>query len=301
MIVYHNADIATWRGRWRLLRQLRGKRFDLWIELPRNLAGFWLLLRNMLFARLAGARWAGGWRLSSVRLWPRTQSSHLRFPNEVERLLTIIREEGIGVGALDYGLASNPTLANVAKDLLRRSSIAGGQAVVALAPGAKRSTNRWPLERWIEVGRSLRERGHKIVLVGSAADHGVCRVICEGIGAAENLAGQTKLPVLAELLRHCRFVVCVDSGVQHIAAAVGIQCVSLMAARDYQGKWYPQGQHIVIEKRVGCHTCLLERCPNNNLCMREISVPEVIEACNQIGSTRATLATANTQTPDACR
>ncbi|WP_082633496.1 glycosyltransferase family 9 protein [Candidatus Nitrospira inopinata] len=84
------------------------------------------------------------------------------------------------------------------------------------------------------------------------------------------------------VLRCCRAIVCVDSGLQHIAAMVGTKCVTLMAARDIYGSWHPDGRHIVLERRVQCHTCFVEVCPHDNLCMREISVDDVKEAVGSL-------------------
>jgi len=283
VIVYRDTDIATWAGRWRLLRRLRQERVDLWIELPNVRASIGRLMRNMLFARLSGARWGGGWRLSTVRLWPRLQSDFLQFPNEVQRLLAILCEEGVDGGEVEYGYARQPEISAAAAYILARAGIENARPLVAIATGAKRTTNRWFSERWIDVGRALAASDHELVLVGGPGEIELCKKIAEGIGpAAVTMAGQTTLPVLAEVLARCSLALCVDSGVQHIAAAVGTPCVSLVAARDYRGKWHPHGTHIVIEKRVPCHTCLLERCPNDNLCMREITVAEVVAAAMQL-------------------
>jgi ADP-heptose:LPS heptosyltransferase len=151
-----------------------------------------------------------------------------------------------------------------------------------VAPGAKRSANHWPESRWIEVARTLCAKGHRVVLLGTGAEAELCRRIADSAGpSAASLAGNTKLNELPAVLRRAIFAVCVDSGIQHVASAVGTPCVSLFSAREHKGKWHPQGHHTVIEKRIACHTCLLDRCPRDNLCMREISASEVIAACEE--------------------
>ena len=283
LIVYHDTDIASWVGRRTLLHRLRQDHVDLWVELPTVGASLLTLLRNMVFAKLSGAKWGSGWRISTIHLWSQLQSDLLNFPSQVDRLLRIVREEGLGDEKIEYGLARNPEISNAAKETLRRAGIRNNQPFLAIAPGAKRATNRWMPERWIEVGRELAGSGHRLLLLGGPSEIEVCKRIADGIGSeAVSIAGQTSLVVLPEILRRCTIVLCVDSGVQHIAGAVGSSCVSLTAARDYQGKWHPHGVHTVIEKRVPCHTCLLEHCPNDNLCMREITVAEVVGAAMQL-------------------
>ncbi len=73
-----------------------------------------------------------------------------------------------------------------------------------------------------------------------------------------------------------------DSGVQHIAAAMGTACITLSSVRDIFGKWFPHGDiHTIIRKWPQCHTCFLEHWPNDNLCMRMISAEEVIKAIDE--------------------
>jgi ADP-heptose:LPS heptosyltransferase len=119
-------------------------------------------------------------------------------------------------------------------------------------------------------------------LLGSPAEAGLCGRIAEAAGSrAGSLAGKTSLNHLPPILSRALFLVCVDSGIQHIASAVRTPCVSLFSARDYKGKWHPHGEHTVIEKRIACHTCMLDRCPRDNLCMHEISTREVLAACER--------------------
>jgi ADP-heptose:LPS heptosyltransferase len=282
-ISYYATDISTLAGRWRFLRHLRREHIDLWLELPNNRASLGVLLRNMLLAKMAGARYGGGWRLSTVNLWPQLQSEFLWFPNEVDRLLTVVKEEGIMADRIEYGLLDGSHGEREAKVLLLGAGVSDDHRIVVIAPASKRTTNLWVTDRWVETGRALAARGYNIIVVGGSKDNELCQAICQGIcEGAVNLAGQTEIPVLAALLRISDLVLCVDSGVQHIAAAVGARCVSLFSAWQHRGKWHPHGEHVIIEKPVSCHTCLLETCPYDNRCMREITVAEVVAACDQV-------------------
>src|SRR5579871_2239848 len=62
IFVYHTEDIATARGRLDLMRNLRARKFDLWLELSVVAAPLITLFRNLLAARSSGARWGFGWR-----------------------------------------------------------------------------------------------------------------------------------------------------------------------------------------------------------------------------------------------
>lgn len=279
VIVYHADQVATLRQRLDFLRGLRARRFDVWLDLPQNLSTPLRELRDTAFAALVAPAWAAGWRVHTLRLWAQSQSLCLDFPDEVTRLLRIVSEAGIPVGEAEHALPRLP--AAVAKlDAL----LGAPGELVALAPGGKRSTNKWPPERFVEVGRHLAAQDLRVVVLGGPGDADDAADIAARIGrGAESFAGRLSVAESCELLRRCRLLVSIDSGAQHLAAAVGTPCVSLFSFWEHIGKWRPHGQgHAVIQKWVPCHTCLLDACPRENECMTEISAPDVLEASRRI-------------------
>jgi ADP-heptose:LPS heptosyltransferase len=285
LFVYHSEDIQTLAQRLRLIRQLQRKEFDVWIELPSSLATVPVLLRNMLAARLSGAGWGYGWTVSTIRWAARAQAERGVFPNEVERLLQIVAKGGIRAASLQFPLPITEQHV-AAVDRLLRNFISEGAPLAAIAPGAKRPANRWPLDRFVEVGQTLSRRGFHLLLLGGAGDAASCARIASQIGThALNLAGRTSTLESCEALRRCAFVVCNDSGVQHMAAAVGTPCVSIFSAREMRGKWHPHGaQHVVLREDVPCRACYLDDCPRDNFCMRLIQVPDVLRAAERLNA-----------------
>lgn len=274
---YHADDIDTLSKRWSLLRRLRARRFDVWIDLPSDLSSVRRQFRDMLFASLTGAQWARGWRIGTLKWAAQAQTEHLHFCNEVDRNMKIVRELGIVADCVSFPLARSSELTERVDRLLISRDLAA-ERLVAIAPEAKRPTNRWFPERFAEIGRTLVAKGYAVAVIGSQAESDACEKIASQIGArAFSMAGELSVAASCELLRRCELVVCVDSGSQHLAASVGTPCISLFSARDMPGKWHPYGQrNVVLQKRVHCHTCLKEECPNDNLCMREIRVDEVV-------------------------
>ena len=282
--VYHSNDVTGWRNWWRMMQRLRARRFDVWIELPTVLALFRTLIRNAMVARLAGARWGGGWRLATVRIAVRAQSAWLAFDDEVDRLLKILAALGIDAGDAAFPLTLPDHYRDRADELLGPLTPAN-RRLIAIAPGAKRATNRWPAERFVEVGRQLVGHGFGLVMVGGAAERELCSTVASalGTGNALNLAGRCSLPESCAVLARCALLICNDSGAQHLAAAMGTPCLSLFAARDFGLRWRPHGpQHLVIRKWVPCHTCLLEVCPYDNRCIGLIAVDEVTNAAQRL-------------------
>jgi ADP-heptose:LPS heptosyltransferase len=277
LLVYHTDDFATLRQRLKLLRRLRERAYDVWIELPQNLQPMRVMLRNMVTARLAGARWAYGWRLARIRWAAQAQSELLTFPNEVERLLSVIADCGIPSQAAVFPLPISDRDRELVDEVLDHNGLAP-QTLVAIAPGAKRSTNRWPLDRFAQVGRHLVREGFQVLIMGGGSDAEDCETVASSIGpGALNLAGQLSLLQSCQLLKRCELLICNDSGVQHLAAAVGTSCLSIFSFWQPRRQWWPYGsQHTVLYKWVECHTCLLDRCPYDNRCIKLIGADEVI-------------------------
>jgi len=279
ILVYPLERVSTLKGRLGLWRELRARHFDVWIELPAVAARFRAIVRNMLVARATGARWGYGWRLSSIFIAARAQSETLNFPTEVERLLDLLRDGGIGTREINFAFSATDDDRRAVGALLDGAALSD-RPLMALAPGAKAPPNRWPAERFAEVGRQFAGRGLGVIVMGGDADRAVCGEVARAVGAsAHSVAGVTSLAQSRELLSRCALLVCNDSGVQHLAAAVGTPCVSLFSRRDFRGKWRPYGsEHTVIQKWVECHTCFLDQCPVGNRCINLIGVDEVVAA-----------------------
>jgi ADP-heptose:LPS heptosyltransferase len=279
LIVYHLEDMATRRQRLNYFQGLRRRKFDVWIELSPNLITLRVVFRNMLAARLAGPRWAGGWTFSTIRWAARAQSEYKIVPNEVTRLVRVMERCGIRTAEPRFPLPLTGQHA-LAVDAALKDFVPPGTAPVAIAPGAKRPTNRWPLERYAEVARALAEQGFFVLFLGGPGEQEACQDMASRMGSrALSLAGRLSPLESCEALRRCAFVVCNDSGVQHMAAAVSTPCVSIFSRQDQRGKWRPYGsQHIVLQKDVPCHTCFLKECPHDNLCVKRVEVSEVLEA-----------------------
>jgi ADP-heptose:LPS heptosyltransferase len=288
LVVYYAEDIATVRQRVSFIRQLRERKFDVWIELSHDLATLRTAFRNMLAARLAGARWAYGWRIATIKWAVQAQSEYKIFPYEVVRLIHAI--EACGITAQQEPRFPLPlTERHVsAVDALLRDSVPPQTPLAAIAPGAKRPTNRWPLDRYAEVAEALSARGFFVLFIGGADDKDSCNGLASKMsGKALNLAGGLSVLESCEALRRCAFVVCNDSGVQHMAAAVSTPCLSIFSRQALRGRWWPYGGgNIVLQKDVPCHTCYLEECPHDNLCVKQVETSEVLAAARILAERR---------------
>ena len=98
--------------------------------------------------------------------------------------------------------------------------------------------------------------GARIALVGTPAD-GVSQVASLMRSEAMNLEGRTNLKQLAAVLKRCNLFIGADSGVMHLAAAVGTPLVAIFGPSNYQawGPWPRHGRHIVLRDDLPCSPC----------------------------------------------
>lgn len=278
IILYDLDEIRTIRDRLTFAARLRARKFDVWIDLTLDRAKFTRIIRDMLLARMLGVRWAFGWRLEHIGFAARAEAEVREFPDEVERLAALLCAGGIDGDATIFPALAEPRDDRPAP--FHRDLRIDGRRLVAIAPGARRSCNLWPTDRFAEVCMELIANGVEVILIGGVDDYSLCEEIISHSGhGASNLAGELSLRESCALLRRCDLVICVDSGPQHLAAAVGTRCVALFSQRNQRRRWYPHGSgHLVLEGSVECHTCLLDTCPYDNRCMKQITVEQVLAA-----------------------
>ncbi|MHB8121799.1 MAG: glycosyltransferase family 9 protein [Desulfuromonadaceae bacterium] len=156
---------------------------------------------------------------------------------------------------------------------------------IVIFPGASIPEKRWGADNFRQVAKMLSIFGIKIVVVGGKEDRRQGEVIVGG-GLGVNLVGLTSLPETAAVIQKSSLLLSGDSGVLHIAVGLGIPTVSLFGPGNAK-KWAPRGErHIVINKELPCSPCTVfgttPPCPNNNRCMSDITVDEVVNAVTML-------------------
>ena len=120
-----------------------------------------------------------------------------------------------------------------------------GPSVIALHPGSGSEKKNWPIERWTELGEYLFSNGSKILVVGGEADAERLRLL--GMAWKDKpvrLSWSLALPHLAALFEGSTFVGH-DSGISHIAAAVGARSVLLFGPTD-PAVWAPVNESVTV-------------------------------------------------------
>lgn len=124
---------------------------------------------------------------------------------------------------------------------------------VAVAPGAAWETKRWPADRLAQVAAGLRQDGHRIALVGGPMDGALLDVIREGCRPDVDLSTES-LPVLAAALGRVRLLIGNDSGLVHVAAAMGRPALALFGPTSVK-RWGPRAPGVALSLHLACAPC----------------------------------------------
>lgn len=196
----------------------------------------------------------------------------------IERYLELAKYAGGDAKGIEFLLPVDKAARETATGLLKKNGLkADGYFVLIVR--ARWKTKLWSDEKFIELARKVVDKtGLKAVLAGGREDREGLEAIKNKIGKnAVNLAGSTDLKTLAEILRASSFVVTVDSGPMHIAAAAGAKVVALFGpTAPWRTGPYGEG-HVIVRKGLKCSPCFRKTCSDLK-CMDEITVEEVLEA-----------------------
>jgi heptosyltransferase-2 len=159
---------------------------------------------------------------------------------------------------------------------------AGGYA--ALMPGAEFGpAKRWPEDKYAGLARHFADRGLKTILLGSAKDREVGAAITALVPEAIDLTGQTRLEDAIDLLGGARIAVANDSGLMHVAAAVGVPVVGVYGSTSYENTPPLTDRRELISLHLSCSPCHKRECPLGHLdCLKKLDLTLVSDAADRL-------------------
>jgi heptosyltransferase III len=175
-----------------------------------------------------------------------------------------------------------------------------GAPCLAVAIASKKQVTDWGIENWKCLMRKLHREfpGHVLVFIGAKEDRSSSdNVAAEWLGASLNLSGDLSPRESAAVMRRADLFLGIDSGPMHLAASVGTPCVSIFAAHQRPGTWFPFGKaHEVIYHKTGCFGCNLAVCTaERKKCILSISPDEVVVAAARAGARKRAAAHAQSR------
>ncbi|MDE2179231.1 MAG: lipopolysaccharide heptosyltransferase II [candidate division NC10 bacterium] len=172
-----------------------------------------------------------------------------------------------------------------AEKLLTESGLSPHVPLIGMTPGASYGTaKRWPAERFAEAADLLADRlGSVALLFGSQREASLTRAIHERMrGAAVDFGGRTTLTELASLLSRCALLLTNDTGVMHLASALGIPCVALFGPTDPHRTGPLGSGHQILRDPPSCSPCRYRDCPIDHRCMQRLDVERVVAAAETL-------------------
>lgn len=219
----------------RFLRTARAARFDLAVQMHGDGRA-----TNPFTASLGATRW-GGLRQTGSQPRDGLLDELDEGRHETERCVDALRACGIGIPA-DDGDLEFPVDEH---DRTELQTVLGHvpTSLAVVHPGASCADRRGPAESFAAVVDHLTTRVDRVVITGSADELEVARAVTARSRVRPlSVAGRTSLGSLAALLAAARIVVCNDTGVAHLAGAVGTPTVTVFARSDRR-RWRVRGEH----------------------------------------------------------
>ena len=178
---------------------------------------------------------------------------------------------------------------NTQKAAIEKFNLSTQSKVIGLCPGAEFGpAKKWPEIHYAEVAHVMCQQGHNVWLFGSDKDLDTCNGIKEKVPVDFHtqihvLAGKTSLIEAVDLLGACETVISNDSGLMHVAAAVGCNVVAVYGSTS--PKYTPPlAKNVeIVHTDIECRPCFKRECQFKHLkCLSELSPQQVLNSIKKL-------------------
>ena len=268
-----------WAAKWQLGSRLRREDFDLALLLPNS-------FESAAIVRLSGARRRVGYARDG-RSALLTDAIAVPRSGEIPRhecyyYLELLRRAGLSEAG------PMPVVTEILLDRLDAARARGVALfaargvtgpVIGVNPGAAYGgAKRWLPERFAAAARELAIREQAVIVIfGAAGEKDLCGEVAAACGGL-NLAGSTTLREFIDMSAACRLCLANDSGAMHVAAAVGVPCVTVFGPTDETATGPVGASAVLVRELVHCAPCKLRECPIDHRCMTRVTVEQVVAA-----------------------
>ena len=267
----------------RLAGKIRSFKFDLGIDMRGD-------VRVILLMGIAGVRYKVGYGITGGGFFLNKEVDFdvksRQDVHQADHNLNLIRniEGGRKLDDKDYSdkrfdIFYSEEDINKVNKLLEENGVSSDDRLIAVHPGGRLQAKRWPVENFSRLIDLIIEREKvKVVLVGGEEEEGLEDSVLDSCRRKESLVsfvGKTNLNEIAFLISKCRMFIGNDTGVMHIAEAVGTPAVVIWGGHSKPSHWSPLNSNsVVIHRQVDCEPCGLDMCGDLK-CLKQISVSEV--------------------------
>lgn len=263
----------SWKKRRQLSYELKQQAYDKAIVIP----GSWKSALIPWLAKIpVRTGFLGEQRFGLLNDYHRLNKTML--PTMLERLLFLANpSQKPNISQPHYPVlhTQDPTAA------MHRLSMAnqGGQSILGLCPGAEfGDAKQWPAEYYAEVAKHQLDQGWQVWLFGSLKDQSITAEInqmCQG--RCMDLAGQTALGEAIDLLSLVDLVVTNDSGLMHVACALGRRVICVYGSSSPRFTPPLSVKAEIVSLSLPCQPCFKRTCQfGHRHCLTQLSSDRVL-------------------------
>lgn len=262
------------RKRYQLAKSLRSQNYQQVIVLPNSFKSALLPFWTKIPLRTA---WRGEWP-RFLLLNDARRLDKIRLPLMVQRFAALALEPQAALPEILPwpGLSIAPETRAAA---LAKHQLSLPEKLLVLAPGAEFGpSKRWPVKHFAAVANAKIVEGWGVWILGSAKDQPVSQEIVDLTqGRAIDLSGRTSLAEAIDLMSLASVVVTNDSGLMHIAAAVGRPIVAIYGSTSPQFTPPLSERVAILSLQLPCSPCFQRVCPlQHNNCMQDLQPSQVL-------------------------
>lgn len=157
-------------------------------------------------------------------------------------------------------------------------------ALLAIAPGAAYGeAKRYPAVNFRTVARYWIRHGGIVVILGARSEIDTANSVVVGLNADKcyNFCGKTDLQSLIVILQHSKCLTGNDSGLMHLASALGCPGIAIFGPTDWSDTAPVFSGWELLSAKWPCGPCLRRQCPkvapgNNSPCLEAVPPSQVI-------------------------
>ena len=279
--------LSQLRNEWRLLNNLKIRKYDLILHLTEHPRGVWIKrLARIRFgvAQESAGRIRPGWKQFTHRY--KTGRGNQR--HTVESNLDALRRIGVEPSVSERRLILTPGAeAEEAVDAIMSRENLGRKSFIHLHPTSRWFFKTWPVEKVSDLINRLADQGQQIVLT-SAPDEKEMKMIRDILAnvswAVIDLSGRLSLKELAALSARAKLFIGVDSAPMHVAAAMQTPVVALFGPSG-EVEWGPwMVPHRLVLSTHPCRPCGRDGCGGSKVsqCLTTLPVERVERAVHEL-------------------
>jgi heptosyltransferase II len=156
--------------------------------------------------------------------------------HDIEQNLALLLPLGVRLPESEsqYALNISDTTMVKADELIGKLNIDSGKKIIGMHLGSLPSFiwKRWPLENFVTVAKKMiGSHNAHILIFGGPDEHGLKIMAANQIGDGASLIDSDLLTGIG-VIKHCRLFLSNDSGLMHLAAAVGVKTLGLFGPTD---------------------------------------------------------------------